>query len=310
MNILINIDQKAAFKAGLDAPNSTELVDINPAELSQAERDYIAKFLDGNKLNKSFTHASLFADELKKMVAEYEMEQQERETERAEKESEFAKQVDEFIAKKETRTAHHAISMNENGKIQNNGYGVVSVSFDVDEYKMLSISYALYKSETAKRLRDYQTKLKAENEKMLESARLAHVSELKAKLDEYLTEKGNYLQRINPVLLERYKNGYATDDEVNRAIADVIAGDASLTVYDGSFDKIDNLSDDEYLQLKKQRTYHKGATLTAVEIYHYRDAEYDEIGDEDGEVKEIDGRGILIEWEKLNIEIKAFIEFK
>ena len=312
MNILIKIDQKAAFAAGIDAPNSTELVEINPANLTQAERDYVAKNLDGNKLSGYYTSASLFFAELKEKIAKNVVEQKKRKAELAEKEAKFASELDDFIAKKETYTEKLYISMSENGVINNNKYGVVKVSFNVDVYKKMDIPAGLYNTDTAQRLNKYLAEIEKENENLIEDARLAHVDELKAKFADYIAEKESYIKRLDPVLLERHKNGYASNDEIERAIKSLILKDAGLPVFDHKLfnSGVDvTLSNEQYLQLKELQDKYKHAKVEAADMYYYRDAEDFEAGDEDGEISEDLGIGILVEWEQLNIDIKSFIKF-
>ncbi len=312
MNILIKIDQKAAFAAGIDAPNSTELVEVNPANLTQAERDYIAKNLDGNKLSDYYTSADLFFDELKEKVAKKVTEQKKREAELAEKEAKFASELDDFIAKKATLESHHAISMSENGVIKNDKYGVVKVSFNVDVYKKMHVPAGLYDTDAAQRLRKCLAEIEKANEKLIEDARLAHIDELKAKFADYIAEKESYIKRLDLVLLERHKNGYASNDEIERAIKSLILKDAGLPVFDCKLfnSGVDvTLSNEQYLQLKELKDKYKHANVEAADVYHYRDAEDFEEGDEDGEVREDLGVGVLVEWEQLNINIQSFIKF-
>lgn len=53
MKLKVNVDQRAALLAGIDAPTSTVMLDVDPAILTQEERDLVALLLhDGHDLTK------------------------------------------------------------------------------------------------------------------------------------------------------------------------------------------------------------------------------------------------------------------
>jgi hypothetical protein len=47
VKILCSVNQAECFRRGIDAPDSTVPIDVNPSELSQEERDFIADHLAG-----------------------------------------------------------------------------------------------------------------------------------------------------------------------------------------------------------------------------------------------------------------------
>jgi hypothetical protein len=47
MKLRFEVDQAAAFRQGIDVPKSIVTIEVNPAELSQEQRDLIADRLDG-----------------------------------------------------------------------------------------------------------------------------------------------------------------------------------------------------------------------------------------------------------------------
>jgi len=47
MKLRFDVDQAEAFRRGIDCPKSIVTVDVNPAELSQEDRNLIADRLDG-----------------------------------------------------------------------------------------------------------------------------------------------------------------------------------------------------------------------------------------------------------------------
>jgi len=54
VKILCPVNQAECFRRGIDAPHSTVQIEVNPSELSQEERDFIADHLvDGHEFTWS-----------------------------------------------------------------------------------------------------------------------------------------------------------------------------------------------------------------------------------------------------------------
>jgi hypothetical protein len=70
MRILCNIDQAACIRAGIDAPHSTSELEIDPASLSQIERDLLAATLSAGHKLSGFSVCPPTAEGLRAALAE------------------------------------------------------------------------------------------------------------------------------------------------------------------------------------------------------------------------------------------------
>lgn len=109
MQVQIRINQKEAIKRGIDAPHSTAKIDINPAEFTQPERDWIASQLyDGFRLDY-YGYVQVPAptvEGLREAIRE-ELEKPKREAEaKAQREAEKLAECIADLKARKTKTAH------------------------------------------------------------------------------------------------------------------------------------------------------------------------------------------------------------
>lgn len=50
MKLLCYVNQAECFRLGIDAPNSSVQIEVNPADLTQAQRNFIADDLNGGHI--------------------------------------------------------------------------------------------------------------------------------------------------------------------------------------------------------------------------------------------------------------------
>lgn len=323
MKILINIDKKLAIINGFNVDSSTAELAFDPAHLTDLERKYLAAELqsDGYKCLDSFKIADNTFQSLKDALAiiinkQLEKNQKQRdykakETAKSDKLNlAFLADPDSFLINRNSE-----IHCGKDGvpKFECEGYVFVTHRFNFKQYSR--DSYRMY--ESTKNIAEKVKKVLEERNSLLQIEQKKHVPALLVKYQEKIAliekEKSDYdalYARLDKTLAAKDKAGYAESYEITLAISKIIIEDAGFDfVHVKNENVLDKLTDDEYVFLDNFGKANKEIDFKAAEIYHYREAEHNEIGDSDNEIKVLDGRGIVITIEKAGIEAETFLSF-
>jgi len=308
--LTITIDRAAATRAGYAEAGElrVELTDELLAELTESEREQMARHLAGEKYwSPSLTDDAkplvcwAGAETLRSLLAQRHLLDEQRRQDRA---ANIRAQIEEVLAAPPRERA--TVGLTTDGElVVNGGYCIDRVTrvdlpvvpsvYDADacgDPELLALYHAareLAEEARAAAIEACRPDLEALRDDRLaqESARLAAWDALYA--------------RLPATLRARHQDGYATDVEVERAMRRLLARDhagpdCGHQGYSG-FKELDALSDAEYEQMVAVRERAvPGATIEALELWDYRPADYDdgEVGDDDGEVIDEDTRRRVI----------------
>lgn len=342
MNLLFNVDQAAALKLGINAPQSRVQIDIDPAVLMQAERDFLAVAMrDGHDCTKD---GGLVApqrhlyhsgdqryqrplvlvrpdlqgvrDAIALRYEQYSTRMAELETEAAAKVADSDAKIDAAIAAPSTKRIKASLASGLPAEAYDY-YSGISVKIDVPTI------YACtdYASPEAKaRYAAEQQARSAEAARIIAATKpeLERLHAEAAAAD--AAERAEYdalYARLPETLRQRSTDGFASTDEVRRELRKLLRADAGYPAYAGWKKSVTltDLSNAEYQRLIVIRSASpEGATVTPTLVWDvsYRPAEEDEEGDDDGEVaiKANERRIALIEWTRAGIDVRAALPLR
>jgi hypothetical protein len=258
MKILVNIDQKAALLAGIDAPNSTAEIEINPAQMSQEHREFLAQFLsDGYRADRAINKfANTFylklsnatQDDLISALIDVKAEMDARVAERLESIKEATASVEEKISNVDYCAGGYCVN-DEISLLKIDYLYLCGSDKDYAELKELIESYF-----------DVKAKIEVENEKRKE----AHQPILLKKHAEKMTAINTAINKVKneydalyarlPEFVRRRNDaGFANDDEIETEIKKLICSDVGLDYIDLAYDtyKPTHATDAEFAQFEK-----------------------------------------------------------
>lgn len=319
MNILINIDQTEALRRGIDAPQSTATVEIDPAELNERQREWIADHLrDGHRLPPLKLCRAAPA-ELIAAVDEHIAEEDRRAEEATESMNDWLQKAID----KEPDVERIVVGIDKDGQVLEGRRGVVREVIGVPKppwvqtSRQLRVGNAVVSIEAdpdlVRRYEDYVEAIRLKQESLVREA----AERLQPAYQEWLAQRENdrqdyerYYERLTSTFRERYQAGYGDKDEVDEAIKDMILSDRDLAGPDWTAsEKLDKLTDTEYLELKGFQEVMGDAECSVQQVWDYRQALPDDDPDEidsDGEVA-CNYRTVLVaEWEEAGLDITGY----
>jgi hypothetical protein len=338
MNITFKVDQAAALKAGINAPSSTTKVDIDPAELSQEEREYLSSILsEGHDCTKyglsaeglkvsgatgDYSEAPVLvrpdlqgvrdaiAERLRQRAAHLEKHKQEN----ADRARKADSEIDAAIASAATR--HVRVKLDESGLPTETSAYYSGISVDLS----VPCIYACrdYASDAAKERYAAEVERRKAEAARLIAATQPELERLHA--DAAASEAATRAEydalyaRLPEKLRKRAADGFASDDEIKKGIQLLIRSDAGYKAHE-DWERcriLEVLTDAQYERLLEAKAgAPNGAKVTPMRVWDvkYRPAEEDEGGDRDGEVAvEVNMRSVaLIEWSRGDIETNTAV---
>lgn len=334
MKILVSIDQKAAIAAGIDAPQSTAHVEIDPATLGEAERLALAeRTVDGHDASHRIRllgpTAERLTEELQRLAAERLAEEQKRAARTAEVEAELRAAIDDYRSGLSTETMSRSIFAPD-GIIRDGEGGLATRSTLAPKIRSVGVwdthpdQYLIEQYRSAQR--DCE-RARQEAAGALDAALHAseewvgYLAERQAEEAQTEAERAELYARLPETLRQRDADGYASAREIERAMKRLILDDAGL----GGWEFADHLSrysdyegwsrnaltDYEYQQLVAAREAAPGAELEGGRLSYYRRAEDEDALreiDDDGDVLDT-SRGIRARVRRAGLLAEAFRPF-
>lgn len=307
MKLLLNVDQTEALRHGIDAPSSTVHLEINPADLTEVEREYIASHLiSGHDLTRSSlrlndpSFAGLRA-ELSRVVEEKKEDERRRAGRILERDRVLAEHMNAKPVRRETFrfTADGSLTTWQSDT-------VVTIEVDLPVVRGFSTSDA--SPDMGARYAAYEIACEAERKSIIE-AQLPEVRRLlaerraaKAVID---AEYAALYAHLPAALRARAEAGYAKNSEVTEAIEDMIREEAGFTS-ERDFESqcaAKVLTDDEFVALTaiKERAP-EGAVVDACEVWSKGDS--DDEDDDDGYSSRC--RVARVKWSHAGLTVTAY----
>lgn len=236
MNIIFAINQAAALKLGINAPNSTQGIDIDPAELTQDERDMLAsKIIEGHKATSIFLDRPDLQgvrDKLNELIAK--KRENDAETQRYENKlrQEASDKLIEVLAN--TETTKLGVWINKRG--EKDDHGVVYKTVEVPcELSVGSYWYKYLTPEQQTQHDDFVAQQTAARRALIDAtAEELRQGPYQEWLAKQAAEKADYqslYQRLPETLRKRDAAGFADQDEITKTIRQLIREDAGLSEY-------------------------------------------------------------------------------
>jgi len=335
MRILFAVDQKEALRRGIDAPSSTVQLEVNPAELPQEHRDLIAMILkDGHDATGSVwsPERGLLGqlklptpdlDGLTEVLNKWIEEKQKRDAEEAEIAEKNRRRADEQVRAKldmPSETVRYTVKLNEHGHEVNHAFKAAVVrTIDVPDIPNVSPWEGQYISPSIRAEVDRVTRdIEQTRERLIaETVAEMQAHDLPQWLAKQEAEKADYeslVARLPQGLRERREAGYASDEEWDAALQDLILTDLGVDQddrieshgeeYGWDFDR--ELTDDEFEALKRWREkLGDRADISPYRAIQTRQDEYDY-----GDTVEVDvdaGKVGRIETERAGITARCHV---
>lgn len=310
MKLLFKVDQVAALRAGINAPSSTVTLDVDPALLTQIERDVLAAIVvDGfdctQKSYEGFVISLVsptlegLKEDIRELLIRKDNVAKEKEVEALERQKLYDSYIIDELNKGEEQKD---LWFDRNGN-----HSTTSCTFLVSvvwpHYPYTSAhSYAspsmiaMYE----KRREEVEAQRKAIVEAQLPEVRRQLAEKLR--IEETVAEEyASLYERLPKTLRDRHVAGYAYDTEIEREIHTLILQDAGYSDTDSfqNRERLHDLTDEEFVHLKEI----EAKAPKKAKVIPYR--MWDE--DEDGEVTEDDIRVASIKWSRGGVEVEAII---
>lgn len=303
MRILCKIDQTAALKAGIDAPRSTEQIEIDPATMTEQERDELAAILvDGHdatrydRLTLTTPSADGLRDALRQRIAEREQAAAEKQAER----ERVAALTAAAVANPKTRKVTvHAIRRNgEPTQVSYSTRCEPQGSAEGTEPYIDAPYMADFgpHADAVERIKAEQDRITAE---LLQQA-IADLERQEAGDALAVAEYDVIYSRLPESMRDRHAAGYADDDEIHRAMRSLARQDAGYGDHEPWDDSslLRSLTDDEYTRLREiEAAAPKGAEVEPRECW-------------DDIETPVDDDGEAVETERANIRRQAVISWR
>lgn len=334
MNILCNVDQREALRLGYNAPSSTVHIDVDPAQLTEQERDALAEIAsDGHDATKRglpvlpgrqtsrLTLINPTLDGLRSKLSELITERDRITAERRERANEEVKAV-----LGEDNPQRLYVSLGADGSAYTSAgkpdyRAVVTASIEVPSVPYVSDAedaddnlVARYEAERESAQAARSLLIDEATQHLREGLYREYLAEQQRVRDEY----DALYARLPETLRARHDDGFASDTEVKKELRKLIRRDAGYGGYDGWSDslKLSTLSDAEYQRLTEIKAEApEDAIVEPRELWDghsgYRPAKDDEMdeADKDGEVwfdnRENFRRVAVIKWSRGGVETKA-----
>lgn len=336
MNITFKVDQAAALKAGINAPTSTVKLDIDPAELTQQEREFLASALtDGYDATKrggisSFdpnTRSSalyLLRPDLQGVREAIALRYAQLESDRAAAEQRSLirrQEVDRDISAAMAAVDSENIPVGMvDGELGTDHYRVYRVRTKVRVPKLQYFGTSTLSDASPEVREQYvsaSSAIQVERERLIESARpeLERLqSEANAIREAEQAQYDALYARLPEALRVRLKAGYATSTEVTEGIESLLRQDAGFPAELESWnDEADLkvLTDAQFARLLQvESSAPEGAEVQPVRIKRvtYRPAQDGEYGDDDGEIAvNTYSDVVLLEWSRGGVTAQAIV---
>lgn len=330
MKLLFKVNQKKALIQGINASHSTAVVEINPEELSQEEREVLAEHLDadGHDCTRIRIVKPTLEGVRERLTELVEFAAKER-AEEARRNQEYEQEVLAAIEagpEYETRYAYLSAETVEYKNYQQALTVPVQLPFTkapITWGRTLSEAtqqaWQDFEKQVEQSRRETLAKLRPQLEELhrKEQERAqAQKREAAAKKEADQAEYAKLVARLPETLRERYEAGYASYAEVVEAIVSLCLADKGFTAKPFEYsedEKLETLTGAEFVKLKAVRAeLSEGQTAEPYEISYYRPATEDDDVDEidsDGEVKEYD-RCIVVAWKQAGLSIAARVGFE
>lgn len=323
MNIIFTVNQAAALKLGINAPSSTQVIDIDPAELTQDERDMLA-----SKITEGHRATSISLDRpdvqgVKERLGELIAQRQKQDAETKLCEDKLRREVSDKLRKlfSDAGTIKIYVGVNAQGEKDPN-YWVASKGVEVPEESSLSSYYLKYLTPEQRAQHDEWVARRAAERKTLfdAAAEELRTGPYQKWLTQQAAEKADYdslYQRLPEPLRKRDAKRYAESGEVLREIRKLIRADAGLAEY-GQWSwyrdcRADSLTDEEFAALEEfEAKLPQGAEVEVREVTDrgnpledvYGEPELDEDGGTDYE--RVNRRVVAVaEWKRAGVTTKA-----
>lgn len=326
MILQFKINLKNAMAAGKNADSENCVLDVNPAELSPDDREILTAAMQGINCTGNFSHrggtyrielSEASIDSLKEELQRIQEECKQREAEAKESEENQRKHADKSIMSYLDDIKNTYASTN----IHRDANGQPVDYYDAKKYVSLTVKtpsipeksyyYASGASEDmVKKLHAAHDAACAERNRLIAEADATEIPRLIAerKEEERLIEEAGkttaaeyekLYDRLPETLKQRHKDGYATEQEIERSLQFLIVEDAGLHPSPEMFEhlreqvKIKSLSDPQFKNLKLIQEKFSDCTAAAIEAKKvwesgYRPAEDDDDPDDidsDNEVR-------------------------
>jgi len=339
MKIRVIVDQKTALREGIDAPTSACLIDIDPAELTEEEREVLASLLASNHDTTASTlqaaygqyrHLEVVSQDLgglRRGLADLIAWRDQVQAECIEKRREADDRIDAAIANPPP-PRRQLVRLSGGGVID--AYSEDETTMALELPSAPAPGYLPHASEEAQeRLSAARRAVDLEEARLREAARpelerLVAARDEKRRLAEEAkqAEYNAVYQRLPVILRERHRAGYASPGEVRLAFQQQVLADTGqeldpwCTAENASSGELAWLSNDEFLALQRARAAAPpGATVTPALIWLSErrpatEAELDDdLADEDDEIEErIDERRVfLVRWTVGGVPITAVV---
>lgn len=347
MKLLFKVDQKAALLKGHDAPDSTIQLDVDPAELTDSEREMIASvLLDGHDCTRGSVNtgdcscSSIVLDDptlagLKRELARIQALRDEKAQKALEKQRQADAEVAATIAAG-AETREQTVCLFPDGvDFPRNVSPLTTRKVELPSPRR--VNYYGASSEAAARYEEYEADCLRQAQAIMTNLRPSlydqyerecaekqrREKEQKVRREAQQSEYQQFYARLPESLRERNEAGYATEQEVSTAIYELILKEHHFSEAARDYhesEKITSLTDAEFSRLKQVReslldrgfAEEHGATADAYEVPYYRPATDDDSDDEiddDGDVKDYD-RCIIVAWEQAGLDIAARVPFE
>jgi hypothetical protein len=324
MNIKVKINQAEALRRGIDAPESTARIEIDPAQLSQDERDVIAAHMqDGHDCTPSGGYTGLPAlceptvEGLRESIAEVIRSREEEARQKAERVVKAHEELERVLKlPPETREVGLQIDGTERS------YDVAHTVTYQHQPADLSRDYCLLSEEAKARIEAVNNANKAAKKAAIAGAQpiLARMREQREreqreKKDRSDKERAEILAKLPKLTQERIAAGLATDIEVTKLIRQQARVTYGLEfIRHTQSREVESITDAQFERLQGVRTQYAhipGVKIEPRELRTYRKATEDdgpEDIDDDGEVL-VDGPHIVavLTWPVAGLDVVAHV---
>lgn len=342
MNLLLNVDQATALRLGIDAPSSTITLDVDPADLTELEREVLAAVIvrghdctlhgiyredDSCPPNRHRGHPLLIVrpdlDGLRTAIAVAltDRDQCQADT-RAENEKRRSRQDAEIESKlREIGTTTLRVGLDRDGQPASSTY-ITGSSVTVTVPAIPSVYPTdVASAESLARLKKAEQTARTDRQQIIAATRDELEALTRTAEAEKAVTKAEYdalYARLPESLRQRDADGFAGDGEIFGEIRGLLRHDAGWPIHRSwsGKTKLDTLTDEEHDRFRRLRAeIPEGTSIAAYEIYDSTwraatedDEEDDDVHiDEDGEVQDISNseRVALISWTRGGVKVVA-----
>jgi hypothetical protein len=342
MKIRVFIDQQTALREGVDAPNSSAMIDVDPAELEQRERDLLACLLTNGHdttesrlcRNSDDLHAATWGDSLSvatadmaglrrgiaELLGRHDKRVAERKAEQLARQEKCDASIRKAIAESATKTVHCYLT--SDGQLKESSFPYV-YSVELELLRSAAPWTEGASDEAKSELAEHQQRVATERQRIVDEAR-PEMQRLRKAFDAERAavnaEHDTLYARLPELLRQRDADGLASSLEIAHAMTLLAIADAGYEPPRWPLDDEDcqeplnAIPDAEYLRLREVRAgAPDGAEVTAMLVWRqeWRPAteECEGLADEDGEVAErVDETAVaLVTWKVGHLEIRAAV---